>query len=221
MVFINSFSDEKGGITRHPGNENWPLELLSTFSFEDVPGGKTKFTVTWTPHNATEDERRDHVSMQIVKASSRAGAARWNNLRPIWRARNSQEPGMQISAKSCHLPVVRRAGRRGGELLRVGLQEFESRSRQPLRAGCAGQESGSVMVVEFDINGQSFYGAQWRPAVQVRRSGVVPGGPANPQEEIDYFWDKLTERARKVLAAGSRTNLACPGRCFRPPCRKC
>jgi uncharacterized protein YndB with AHSA1/START domain len=58
MVFINSFSDEKGGITRHPGNENWPLELLSTFSFEDAPGGKTKFTVTWTPHNASEDERK-------------------------------------------------------------------------------------------------------------------------------------------------------------------
>jgi uncharacterized protein YndB with AHSA1/START domain len=58
MVFINSFSDEKGGITRHPGNENWPLEMLSTFSFEDAPGGKTKFTVTWTPHNASEDERK-------------------------------------------------------------------------------------------------------------------------------------------------------------------
>ena len=67
MVFINSFSDEKGGITRHPGNENWPLEMLSTFSFEDVPGGKTKFTVTWTPHNATDEERKtfdsNHQSM--------------------------------------------------------------------------------------------------------------------------------------------------------------
>ena len=58
MVFINSFSDEKGGVTRHPGNENWPLEMLSTFSFEDVPGRKTKFTVTWTPHNASEGERK-------------------------------------------------------------------------------------------------------------------------------------------------------------------
>lgn len=58
MVFINSFSDEKGGVTRHPGNEKWPLEMLSTFTFEDMPGGKTKFTVTWTPHNATEEERK-------------------------------------------------------------------------------------------------------------------------------------------------------------------
>jgi uncharacterized protein YndB with AHSA1/START domain len=58
LVFINSFSDEKGGITRHPGNENWPLELLSSFTFEDMPDGKTKFTVRWAPHNANEEERK-------------------------------------------------------------------------------------------------------------------------------------------------------------------
>jgi uncharacterized protein YndB with AHSA1/START domain len=56
LVLINSFSDEKGGTTRHPGNENWPLQMLSTFTFEQLPGGKTKFTVRWAPHNATEAE---------------------------------------------------------------------------------------------------------------------------------------------------------------------
>ncbi|HZP70183.1 MAG TPA: SRPBCC domain-containing protein [Pseudolabrys sp.] len=58
LVFISSFSDQKGGTTRHPGHESWPLELLSTFTFEDVPGGKTKFTVRWSPHNATEAEAK-------------------------------------------------------------------------------------------------------------------------------------------------------------------
>src|SRR5512144_2204074 len=47
LVFINSFSDEKGGITRHPMAPPWPLQLLSTFTFEDEPGGKTKFTIRW------------------------------------------------------------------------------------------------------------------------------------------------------------------------------
>jgi uncharacterized protein YndB with AHSA1/START domain len=56
LVFIGSFSDEKGGITRHPGHESWPLEMVSTFMFEDVAGGKTKFTVRWVPHNATDVE---------------------------------------------------------------------------------------------------------------------------------------------------------------------
>lgn len=56
LVLINSFSDEKCGTTRHPGHESWPLQMLSTFTFEDLPGGKTKFTVRWAPYNATEAE---------------------------------------------------------------------------------------------------------------------------------------------------------------------
>ena len=67
MVLINSFSDEAGGITRHPMSPNWPLEMYSVFTFEDV-GGKTKFTVRWSPHNATEEERKvfaaSHDSMR-------------------------------------------------------------------------------------------------------------------------------------------------------------
>jgi uncharacterized protein YndB with AHSA1/START domain len=56
LVFENSFSDENGGITRHPMNENWPLKMVTVFSFEDAPGGKTKFTVNWTPLDATPAE---------------------------------------------------------------------------------------------------------------------------------------------------------------------
>jgi len=55
---INSFSDEKGGTTRHPGHISWPLEMHSIFTFEELSGGKTKFTVSWEPHNATEEERQ-------------------------------------------------------------------------------------------------------------------------------------------------------------------
>ena len=36
----------------------WPLELLTVFTFEEQPGGKTKFTLSWSPHNATEEERK-------------------------------------------------------------------------------------------------------------------------------------------------------------------
>jgi uncharacterized protein YndB with AHSA1/START domain len=66
LVLINSFSDEKGGLTRHPMAPTWPLEMLSVFTFEDL-GGKTRFTVRWTPHNASEEERKTfdagHASM--------------------------------------------------------------------------------------------------------------------------------------------------------------
>ena len=58
LVFINSFSDENRGVTRHPMSPTWPLELLSTFTFEEAGPGKTKFTIRWSPHNATEEERK-------------------------------------------------------------------------------------------------------------------------------------------------------------------
>ncbi len=56
LVFINSFSDEAAGVTRHPLSPTWPLQMLSTFTFEEL-GGKTRFTIRWAPFNATEEER--------------------------------------------------------------------------------------------------------------------------------------------------------------------
>ena len=58
LVFINSFSDEHSGLTRHPMSPTWPMELLSTFTFEEAGPGKTKFTIRWSPHNATAEERK-------------------------------------------------------------------------------------------------------------------------------------------------------------------
>ena len=57
LVLVNCFSDEKGGITRHPFNPQWPLEMLSTFTFAEKSRG-TLVTVRWAPLNATEAERK-------------------------------------------------------------------------------------------------------------------------------------------------------------------
>ncbi len=57
LVFVVSFSDEKGGITRNPRSANWPLETLSTVTFAEQ-GGWTAVTVRWVPINATEPERK-------------------------------------------------------------------------------------------------------------------------------------------------------------------
>jgi uncharacterized protein YndB with AHSA1/START domain len=57
LVFIVSFSDPQGGVTRHPWSANWPLHTLSTVTFEEQ-GRKTKVTVQWVPHDATEVERK-------------------------------------------------------------------------------------------------------------------------------------------------------------------
>lgn len=67
MVFVNSFSDEKAGITRHPFAADWPLETLTTVTFVE-DRGKTTLTLRWRPIRATGNERKvfanNHPSMQ-------------------------------------------------------------------------------------------------------------------------------------------------------------
>ncbi len=58
MVFINSFSDEKGGLTRHPLSPTWPLEMLTTFTFDDLGDSKTRFTIRWSPYKASAEEQK-------------------------------------------------------------------------------------------------------------------------------------------------------------------
>jgi uncharacterized protein YndB with AHSA1/START domain len=58
LVWVHSFSDEAGGLTRHPLSPTWPLELLTTVTFAEEPGGKTTVTLRWTPLNATPEEQK-------------------------------------------------------------------------------------------------------------------------------------------------------------------
>jgi len=56
IVLVNSFSDEKGGLTRHPSVRP-ALEMLSqtTLVEEDA---KTKLTIEWSALNPTDEERK-------------------------------------------------------------------------------------------------------------------------------------------------------------------
>jgi uncharacterized protein YndB with AHSA1/START domain len=57
IVLVNSFSDEKGNLTRHPMSPTWPLEMLTTTTFAEFQG-RTTVTVRWNALNATEAERK-------------------------------------------------------------------------------------------------------------------------------------------------------------------
>jgi uncharacterized protein YndB with AHSA1/START domain len=58
LVFIVSFSDPNGAVTRHPWSPNWPLQILSNVEFEEQAPRRTKVTVTWLPHDASEVEQQ-------------------------------------------------------------------------------------------------------------------------------------------------------------------
>lgn len=70
LAFVNTFSNEAGGMTRHPIVPTWPMETMTILTLEEEPDGKTKLTVHWSPHNANELERKTfdaaHVGMKAT-----------------------------------------------------------------------------------------------------------------------------------------------------------
>ena len=59
LVFVNSFSDAAGGITRAPFpqlNDLWPLEVLNVVTFTEARGATT-VALHGSPINATAAER--------------------------------------------------------------------------------------------------------------------------------------------------------------------
>ena len=68
IVWVNSFSDKDGGLTRHPfSSAMWPLQMLTEVTFTEGDG-RTTVTVRWLPLDATDEERKtfdsNHDSMR-------------------------------------------------------------------------------------------------------------------------------------------------------------
>lgn len=57
IVYLSSFSDAEGGLTRHPLSPTWPIEVESTVTLTEA-NGRTTLTLRARPHQATDEERR-------------------------------------------------------------------------------------------------------------------------------------------------------------------
>lgn len=60
-----------------------------------------------------------------------------------------------------------------------------------------GKEAGSVMAVEFEIAGQKFVGLNGGPQFKFTEA-VSFQVHCDDQDEVDYFWEKLTEGGKEV-----------------------
>ena len=61
-----------------------------------------------------------------------------------------------------------------------------------------GKKPGSVMVAEFEIDGQPFVALIWRATVEFKLSEAVSFQVhCDTQEQIDYFWNALTKEGRE------------------------
>ena len=58
LVVVVQFSDEQGGLTRHPMAANWPACTLSTTTLSDAASGQTLMTLHWQALNASDLEEQ-------------------------------------------------------------------------------------------------------------------------------------------------------------------
>jgi uncharacterized protein YndB with AHSA1/START domain len=72
IVFVNSFSNEKGETARSPFHPNWPLDVLNKLTLSEHEG-KTKLTLRGRPINATEEEQKIFESFRESMQQGFAG----------------------------------------------------------------------------------------------------------------------------------------------------
>jgi len=62
IVFVNSFADANGNITRAPFSGTWPLEIMNVWTLTEE-NGKTILRLEGGPYNATAEEQATFESM--------------------------------------------------------------------------------------------------------------------------------------------------------------
>lgn len=63
LVFVSSFSNEAGEITRAPFSATWPLEVLNVLTLSETGDG-TRVDLRGGPIDATPDERKTFEGMR-------------------------------------------------------------------------------------------------------------------------------------------------------------
>ena len=59
LLYTQQFSDEHGGIGRHPMAPTWPETMLTTVELTSEDERRTRVTVTWRPHGKCTPEELD------------------------------------------------------------------------------------------------------------------------------------------------------------------
>ena len=209
LVWEHSFSDEAGGLTRHPLSPTWPLKLLTTVTFDELLKGQTELTLRWSPLDATPEEQKtfdaahdgmrggwggtfERLTAYLAAANSSLRSFRESNMATIkqkispclWFDTQAED------AAKFYTSVFKNSRDQTDQPLR---QSWPRGARQGARLG----DGRRIRDRRTDV-----HRAQRRPAIQIRRSGVVPGDVRRPKTRSTTSGASYPRAARKARVAG-------------------
>ena len=74
-------------------------------------------------------------------------------------------------------------------------------------------KKGDIITIAFELDGQKFTALNGDPAFRFTEA-ISMTVRCDTQEEIDYYWEKLSTGRKEIECGCLRTNLACAGRSF-------
>ena len=77
---------------------------------------------------------------------------------------------------------------------------------------------GEILTVDFSLDGQRYVGLNGGPQFTFNEAISFQIMCAD-QDEVDHYWNRLSDGGEEGLAGGSRTGSACRGRSYRRGCR--
>jgi predicted 3-demethylubiquinone-9 3-methyltransferase (glyoxalase superfamily) len=103
--------------------------------------------------------------------------------------------GVKQDAKNHSIFVVRSPCRRGSEVLYGHFQRFEvgrilRYGEEAAKISKSGRPVGSVLTIEFEIEGERFVALNGGPGFKFNES-ISFVVNCETQEEVDYFWEKF------------------------------
>ena len=102
--------------------------------------------------------------------------------------------------------------------------DFADQTDQPLRQGPGrethGKQAGSVMIVEFELEGQTFVALNGGPHHKFNEA-VSFQVSCDTQDEIDRFWSKLCEGGEESRCGWLKDKYGVSCRSYHPHCQRC
>jgi predicted 3-demethylubiquinone-9 3-methyltransferase (glyoxalase superfamily) len=83
-----------------------------------------------------------------------------------------------------------------------------------------GKEAGSVMAVEFEIAGQKFAALNGGPQFKFSEA-ISFQVHCDDQDEVDYFWEKLTEGGKEVACGWLKDKFGLSWQVVPKGCSRC